>query len=314
MTRFVLRRLLSVLPILFGVSIVGFLLMKLVPGDPTLFLLGPFATEASREALRESLGLNSPLPVQYAIWLAGYLQGDFGKSITFNIPVKTILGERVINSLILTAVAFAMAVVFGFLGGVLAAIKQYSIVDRVSTIFTLILASSPPYWLGLVLVYVLALKADLLPVSGMYNAREPGGLPDLLAHVILPAFTAALVPLAVIFRLTRSGLIDQLGQQYVQAARARGLSERSVVLRHAMRNIMAPIVNISGLQIGVIFGTALFSEVVFNWPGVGLLVFSAIGARDVPVIQAVVLFTGLLFVVINLFADITQAVLDPRVR
>lgn len=314
MTRFILRRLFSVLPILFGVSVVGFLLMKLIPGDPTLYLLGPYATEPSREAMRESLGLNSPLPVQYAKWLGGYMQGDFGKSITFNIPVKTILGERVVNSLILTAVSFAMALVFGFVGGVLAAIKQYSLGDRLGTILTLILASSPPYWLGLILVSVLALKAGILPVSGMYDAREPGGLPDLLAHVVLPAFTAALVPLAVIFRLTRSGMIDQLGQQYVQAARARGLSEQSVVLRHAMRNIMAPIVNISGLQIGVIFGTALFSEVVFNWPGVGLLVFSAIGARDVPVIQAVVLFTGLLFVAINLFADITQAVLDPRAR
>lgn len=314
MIPFILRRVMSVVPILFGVSIVGFGLMKLVPGDPTLYLLGPYATEASREVLRENLGLNSPLPVQYVKWLGGYLQGDFGKSVTFNIPVKTILGERVANSLILTAVAFAMAMILGFVGGALAAIKQFSLFDRAATILTLVLASSPPYWLGLVLVLLLALKTDLLPVSGMYTAGSPGGVLDLARHVVLPAFTAALVPMAVIFRLTRSGMMDQLGQQYVQAARARGLGEGSVVLRHAVRNIMAPIVNISGLQIGVIFGTALFSEVVFNWPGVGLLVFSAIGARDVPVIQAVVLFTGLLFVTINLLADITQALLDPRAR
>ncbi len=314
MIPFILRRMISVVPILFGVSIVGFGLMKLVPGDPTLYLLGPYATEASREVLRENLGLNSPLPVQYVKWLSGYLHGDFGKSVTFNIPVKTILGERVANSLILTAVAFGMAMILGFVGGALAAIKQFSLFDRAATILTLVLASSPPYWLGLVLVLLLALKADLLPVSGMYTAGSPGGVLDLARHVVLPAFTAALVPMAVIFRLTRSGMMDQLGQQYVQAARARGLGEGSVVLRHAVRNIMAPIVNISGLQIGVIFGTALFSEVVFNWPGVGLLVFSAIGARDVPVIQAVVLFTGLLFVTINLLADITQALLDPRAR
>ena len=314
MIRFILRRLVSVVPILFGVSIVGFGLMKLIPGDPTLYLLGPYATEASREVLRENLGLNHPIPVQYMRWLSGYLHGDFGKSVTFNVPVKAILGERVANSLILTAVAFAMAVLLGFVGGVLAALKQASFFDRAATILTLIFASSPPYWLGLILVLLLALKTDLLPVSGMYTAGSPGGLLDLARHVILPAFTAALVPMAVIFRLTRSGMMDQLGQQYVQAARARGLAEGSVVLRHAVRNIMAPIVNISGLQIGVIFGTALFSEVVFNWPGVGLLVFSAIGARDVPVIQAVVLFTGLLFVTINLLADVTQALLDPRAR
>ena len=314
MIPFILRRLLSVIPILFGVSIVGFVLMKLVPGDPTLYLLGPYATESSREILRENLGLNEPLPVQYVKWLGGYLQGDFGRSVTFNIPVKTILGERVYNSLILTAVAFAMAVVFGFVGGALAAVRPFSLFDRVSTMVTLILASSPPYWLGLVLVLLFAIKSDILPVSGMYTAGSPGGLVDLARHVVLPAFTAALVPMAVIFRLTRSGMMDELAQQYVQAARARGLNERSVVLRHAVRNILAPIVNISGLQIGVIFGTALFSEVVFNWPGVGLLVFSAIGARDVPVIQAVVLFTGLLFVIINLVADITQALLDPRAR
>ena len=314
MIPFILRRLLSVIPILFGVSIVGFVLMKLIPGDPTLYLLGPFATESSREILRENLGLNQPLPVQYVKWLGGYLQGDFGKSVTFNIPVKTILGERVFNSLILTAVAFAMAAVVGFVGGALAAVRPFSLFDRASTMVTLILASSPPYWLGLVLVLLFAIKFDVLPVSGMYTAGSPGGLADLARHVVLPAFTAALVPMAVIFRLTRSGMMDELAQQYVQAARARGLNEGSVVLRHAVRNILAPIVNISGLQIGVIFGTALFSEVVFSWPGVGLLVFSAIGARDVPVIQAVVLFTGLLFVIINLVADITQALLDPRAR
>jgi peptide/nickel transport system permease protein len=246
--------------------------------------------------------------------LGGYLHGDFGQSVTYNVPVSQILGERVVNSLILTAVAFAIAAVFGFVGGLLAAIKPYSLGDRIGTILTLVLASSPPYWLGLALVYLLALRTHIFPVSGMYSAQRPGGLLDLAWHVALPAFTAALIPMAVIFRLTRSGMMDQLAQQHIQAARARGLSERSVVLRHAMRHLIAPIVNISGLQIGVIFGTALFSEVVFGWPGVGLLVFSAIGARDLAVIQAVVLFTGLLFVAINLLADTIQALLDPRAR
>jgi peptide/nickel transport system permease protein len=314
MIRFCTHRLLAVIPILFGVSVVGFLLMKLVPGDPTFFLLGPYASQTEREVLRESLGLNSPLPVQYVKWLGGYVHGDFGQSVTYNVPVAQILGERVVNSLILTAVAFTIAALLGFLGGVLAAIRPYSLGDRLGTIVTLVLASSPPYWLGLVLVYLLALRTRVFPVSGMYSAQHPGGLLDLAWHVALPAFTAGLIPMAVIFRLTRSGMMDQLAQQHIQAARARGLPERAVVLRHALRHLIAPLVNISGLQIGVIFGTALFSEVVFGWPGVGLLIFSAIGARDLAVIQAVVLFTGLLFVTINLVADTTQAVLDPRIR
>lgn len=313
MIRFIAHRLVSIIPILFGVSIVGFVLMKLVPGDPTFFLLGPYASESEREILRENLGLNSPLPVQYIKWLSGYASGDFGRSVTYNVPVSEILGERVVNSLILTAAAFAIAAVFGFIGGLLAAMRPYSIGDRIGTIITLVLASSPPYWLGLALVYLLALQTRIFPVSGMYSS-DPGGILDLASHVFLPAFTAALIPISVIFRLTRSGMMDQLAQQHIQAARARGLSERSVVMRHAMRHIIAPIVNIAGLQVGVIFGTALFSEVVFSWPGVGLLVFSAIGARDVAVIQAVVLFTGLLFVTINLLADTTQAILDPRAR
>lgn len=279
-----------------------------------MYLLGPYASDADRAVLRESLGLNSSLPVQYVSWLAGYARGDFGQSVTYNIPVKDILGERIINSLILTAVAFAIALIIGFGGGILAAMRPLSIGDRIGTIVTLVLASSPSYWLGLILVYVFALRMHLFPVSGMYSVGAPGGILDLARHVVLPALTASLIPLVVIFRLARSGMMDQLAQQYIRAARARGLSERAVVLRHAMRHLIAPMVNISGLQIGVIFGTALFSEVVFNWPGVGLLVFSAIGARDVAVIQAVVLFTGLLFVTINLVADITQAILDPRIR
>jgi peptide/nickel transport system permease protein len=314
MIRFFTYRLLSIVPILFGVSLVGFLLMKLVPGDPTFFLLGPYASESEREVLRNSLGLTNPLPVQFYRWLVGYFHGDFGQSVTYNVPVSQILGERVVNSLILTAAAFAFAAFFGFIGGVLAGIRPYSLGDRFGTILTLVLASSPPYWLGLTLVYLLALRVPVFPVAGMYTAQDPGGLLDLAWHVALPAFTAGLIPMAVIFRLTRSGMMDQLAQQYVQAARARGLTERAVVLRHALRHLIAPIVNISGLQIGVIFGTALFSEVVFGWPGVGLLVFSAIGARDLAVIQAVVLFTGLLFVLVNLLADTTQALLDPRIR
>lgn len=314
MSRFILWRLWSVIPIFFGVSVVGFLLMKMVPGDPTFYLLGPWAGQEAREALLTKLGWDRPLPVQYYKWLINFVQGDFGTSTTYDAPVSTILLERVVNSGILTGISFAIASVLGFGGGIIAAIKQYSVIDRAITATAIALASAPVYWLGLLLVFFFGLLLGVLPVSGMYSLDREGEILDLLRHAILPAFTTALIPMAVIIRLTRSAMADALGQAYVQAARARGLSERSVILRHATKNILAPIVNITGLQLGFIFGAALFSEVVFNWPGIGLLIFDAIGTRDVPVIQTVVIFNGALFVTINLITDITQALIDPRTK
>ncbi|MDE0202023.1 MAG: ABC transporter permease [Rhodospirillaceae bacterium] len=314
MSRFILWRLWSVIPIFFGVSVVGFLLMKMVPGDPTFYLLGPWAGPEAREALLKKLGWDQPLPVQYYKWLINFVQGDFGTSTTYDAPVSTILLERVVNSGILTGISFAIASVLGFGGGIIAAIKQYSVIDRAITATAIALASAPVYWLGLLLVFFFGLLLGVLPVSSMYSLDREGEILDLLRHAILPAFTTALIPMAVIIRLTRSAMADALGQAYVQAARARGLSERSVILRHATKNILAPIVNITGLQLGFIFGAALFSEVVFNWPGIGLLIFDAIGTRDVPVIQTVVIFNGALFVTINLITDITQALIDPRTK
>ena len=314
MSRFILWRLWSVIPIFFGVSVVGFLLMKMVPGDPTFYLLGPWAGQEAREALLTKLGWDQPLPVQYYKWLINFVQGDFGTSTTYDAPVSTVLLERVVNSGILTGISFAIASVLGFGGGIIAAIKQYSAIDRAITATAIALASAPVYWLGLLLVFFFGLLLGVLPVSGMYSLDHEGEILDLLRHAILPAFTTALIPMAVIIRLTRSAMADALGQAYVQAARARGLSERSVILRHATKNILAPIVNITGLQLGFIFGAALFSEVVFNWPGIGLLIFDAIGTRDVPVIQTVVIFNGALFVTINLITDITQALIDPRTK
>ena len=313
-TRFIVRRLLSMIPIFFGISVVGFLLMKMVPGDPTFYLLGPWAPPSAREALLEKLGWNEPLPVQYYLWLSHYLRGDFGTSITYDAPVSTVLAERIVNSGILTGIAFAIASVLGFGGGIVAAIKQYSLLDRAITVTAITLASAPVYWLGLLLVFFFGLQLGVLPVSGMYSLDREGQVLDLLRHAVLPASTTALIPMAVIIRLTRSAMADALGQAYIQAARARGLTERAVVLRHATKNVLAPIINITGLQFGFIFGAALFSEVVFAWPGIGLLMFDAIGTRDVPVIQTIVVFTGGLFVVINLVTDITQALIDPRTR
>lgn len=314
MLSLITRRLLAVVPILFGVSVVTFLLMRLVPGDITLTLLGPFATETSRAALREYYGLDLPLHVQFLKWLWSVLQGNFGRSIAYQIPVADILGQRVGNTLVLTAAAAAIAIGVGFVGGTLAGIRRFSLFDRASTLATLVAASAPTFWIGLLLLYVFALELRWFPATGMYSIGHEGELLNLLWHLPLPAFSASLVSMAVIFRLTRSGLLEVMGQDYIRAARARGLSEGRVVRTYALRTLIPPVVNISGLQVGFIFGASLFAEVIFQWPGVGLLMYNAVLARDVPVIQAVLLVFAVVFVLANLVTDLVTAALNPQAR
>jgi peptide/nickel transport system permease protein len=310
----IVRRLLAVVPILFGVALVTFLLMRLVPGDITLTLLGPFATETSRAALREYYGLDLPIYVQFLKWLGSVLQGNFARSIAYQIPVAEILGQRIGNTLILTAAAAAIAITVGFIGGTLAGIRRLSLFDRASTIATLVAASAPTFWIGLLLLYVFALRLRWFPATGMYSIGHEGEILNLLWHLPLPAFSASLVSMAVIFRLTRSGLLDVMSHDYIRAARARGLSEARVVRGYALRTLIPPVVNISGLQVGFIFGASLFAEVIFQWPGVGLLMYNAVLARDVPVIQAVLLVFAVVFVLANLVTDLVTAALNPQAR
>lgn len=307
-------RLVSVLPILFGVSVVSFLLMRLVPGDLTLALLGPFATEERAAALRELYGLDKPIVVQYWRWLAAVASGDFGISVAHRVPVAGLLLDRVENSAILTAAATLIAVVAGTLGGVFAAVKRHSLYDRVTTSLALVLASAPTFWFGILLLYIFAIKLRWFPAIGMYSFGKEGQFTDLLWHLPLPALSASLISFAVIFRLCRSGLLDILEQDYIRAARARGLSESRVICRHALRSLLPPIVNISGLQIGFIFGSALFAEVIFQWPGIGMLLYTGILSRDVPVIQAVLVVIAAVFIVANLMTDLVMAALDPKAR
>lgn len=314
MLRFVTHRLITMPFILFGMSVVVFFLMKLIPGDAATALLGPYATEEALAQLRESLGLDQPMLQQYWIWLSRVVQGDFGRSIAFNTPVIDIIAQRALNSAQLTLAAFLIAAGVGVGLGILAAVYRNTLFDRISVTGSLLLANAPPFWLGFMLVLLFALTLRWLPASGMYVVGRPVTGTTILLHLILPATTAALIPLAVILRLTRSAMVDTLKQQFVTAARARGIPERRVVVGHAMRSILPGIVNICGLQLGYLFGTALFSEVVFNWPGIGQLMYKSIISRDVPMIQAVVLLVGAVFVLINFFSDIIQATLDPRAR
>ena len=314
MIKLILTRVLLVVPILLGVSLVAFLLMRLVPGDITLTLLGPYATDQTRAALREYYGLDQPIHVQFLKWLLNIVQGNFGRSIAYQLPVATILGQRIGNTVILTAAAATIAIVVGFVGGVLAGMRRYSLFDRLSTVGALVAASAPTFWISLLLLYLFALKLRWLPATGMYSIGHEGEIANLLWHLPLPAISAALVSLAVVFRLTRSGLLDIMGQDYIRAARARGLPEHRVVRSYAVRMLVPAIVNISGLQVGFIFGASLFAEVIFQWPGLGLLMYNATLARDVPVIQAVLIVCAAVFVLANLITDLTTAALNPQAR
>jgi peptide/nickel transport system permease protein len=309
---FIGARLLYAIPVLIGVTVIVFLSLQLVPGDIALTLLGRMATEAQLEALREELGLNQPLIVQYARWLFNLLQGNIGNSVSQQLPVMQILGPKIGNSLILMAGSMVLVLVFGFMLSVLSSSRFRSITDRSIVALTLVLASLPVFWLGIVLLYFFGFKWKLFPISGMYNTIDPGGLGQLLHHMVLPAVTTAASSIAVVTRVTRSRMIDVLGQPYILAARARGLTRNQVVLRHAVRNTLPTFANIGGLQIGYLFGGVIFSEIIFNWPGVGQLLFEAILQRDVPVIQGCVLVVAIVFVLGNMISDTVVHMLDPK--
>jgi len=312
--RFLLARLLYTVPVLIGVSLVVFLSMHLVPGDIAHTLLGMFYTEERAAALRATLGLDRPLLVQYALWLGNVLQGDLGQSLMMRLPVMTVLLDKVGNSLILAGAALAIVIPVSFALGTAAAARFRRPLDRFTVFLSLLLASMPVFWLGIVLLYVLGVMLPLFPMSGMYNMADPGGLGDLLHHLALPALTTAATSIAIVTRVTRGATIDALAQPYVLAARARGLPAARVIYAHAVRNVLPTFANMCGLQIGYLFGGAIFSEIIFNWPGVGLQLYQSILHRDAPMVQGCVLAVAVVFVFGNLLADLAVHLLDPRRR
>ena len=314
MGRYLLRRLLLLVPVLLGVSVVVFLVLHLSPGDPAEIMLGSQASQADVTRLRADLGLDEPLPLQYARWMAHVLQGDLGRSIRLRQPV---LGEVLIRfraTLILTTTALFLSTVCGIALGVLSAARPRSLVDRLSTLGSIFGASMPSFWLGLVLMVCFSLWLGWLPASGMYGAHGTGGLADLLSHLALPAVTLAAASTTIIARLTRSTMLDILRQDFVRTARAKGLVESGVVLRHALRNALIPTVTVVGVQAGYLLGGAILTETVFAWPGVGTLMIQGILARDFPLVQGCVLVIALGFVLFNLAVDLLYAFLDPRIR
>ncbi len=293
-----------------------FLLVAILPGDIVDILLpaNSGATEAEREALREELGLNRPWYERYALWLGDTVRGDLGFSLQYRLPAADLIWQKLQNTLVLAVAAAVPSTALGVAAGVFAGTKPNSLADRSITTLSVLAASVPQYWLGLMLIVLFALHLDWLPAGGMWDTRNPGGLRDLLLHLILPLLTIAAVPTAVISRLVRSSMIEVMQQDYIRTARAKGLHERAVIRRHAARNIAPTAINIVALQLGYLISGTIFVEVVFAWPGIGQQLLASVQARDPAVVQTITLITAAAFVAANFIADVAQSLLDPRVR
>jgi peptide/nickel transport system permease protein len=311
MRGYVIKRLLMVIPILWGVSVVTFAMMRVLPGDAAVALVAD--SPADLERLRASLGLDKPLYVQYSIWVWHIVQGDLGTSIQLRRPVVAVLLPQFVNTLILTAGSMSLAILAGWSVGILSARRQYSLADRLTMLVTLFGISMPAFWLGLVLIWVFSYYLQLLPGAGMYAIRGDKTVGELLLHLILPALTTAAVPAAIMARMTRSSMLEVIRQDYIRTIRAKGVPERVVILKHALKNALPPILNITGLQLGFLLGGAIFTEVIFSWPGIGLQLYSSISGRDYPMVQGFVLLTSFCFVLVNLVIDILTSYVDPRI-
>ena len=310
--QYVLQRLLLALIVVLGVTFVVFLIMQIVPGDPARVVIGPYANDESVRGLRERLGLDRPFFEQYFSWLGGVVQGDFGQSLLNGQGVAPQLRGRIGPSFELAMVSLAIGLAIAFPIGIVSALKPGSAIDIVATMFSQIGVSVPTFWMGILLVIIFSLNLNLLPPSGYTPIAKDAG--DWLAHIILPAFTAGFVSASVQTRFIRSAMLDVLSANYVQTARAKGLSERTVIVRHALRNALINIVTIIGLQITALFSGIVIVEVVFSWPGLGRLAFNAVEERDYPLLQGAVLVVAVMVTLVNLFVDLLYFLLDPRIE
>jgi len=308
---YVLKRLAQAVPIMIGVAIVVFVTMKLIPGDPVAALLGPNSTPQSRHDLSQRLGLDQPLPIQFLNWFVSALHGDLGTSISLQRPAGSLVLASFLNTLVLLGAALLLALIGGIVLGVLAALHPQSALGRIVRGFTLFTISIPQYTVALLLL-LLAVETGILPTGGMTTTGQSGP-GTVLLHLILPAVAASITPMGGIARMFASSLSEVLHQDFVTSYRARGLAS-TAVLRHAIHGSVPALLTITGLQISYLLGGTLFIEVIFAWPGLGQLVYQAVSARDYPLVQAGVLVSALVLVLVNVVVDSAHAGFDPRVR
>ncbi len=304
MQQYIKRRLLTLLPVIFGVVTAVFFIIHLIPGDPVVMMLGENAKPADIESLRAQLGLDRPLWLQYTDFWGDLFRGDLGSSIYHRQPVIKLIFERLPNTALLAICALFISVLIAFPLGVFAALKQRKLVDFFSLGFSILGISMPVFWLGPLLILLFAVYLHWLPVAGMGSWK----------HLILPSFTMGFALSAITTRMIRSSMIEVMNQDYIRTAFAKGLSKSLVVWRHALKNVMIPVITILGLQLGALFGGAIITEVVFSYPGVGRLLILAILRRDYPLVQGTILVIALLYILINLLVDLIYSQVDPRIR
>ncbi len=312
MIAFIIRRLLATVPVLFTVALLVFLMLRLTPGDPAAIMAGENATAAQIAEIRSKLGLDQPLLVQFAIWLGKVLQGDLGESFFFKMPVATLIAQRIGPTIALATTTMTITVLVAVPLGVLAAWRHGSLLDRFVMGFSVLGFSVPVFVLGYVLIYVFAIQLGWFPVQG-YKPLAAGFGP-FLSQLALPSCALAVIYIALVSRITRASLLEVLGEDHVRTARAKGLRESVVLLRHGLRNAAVPIVTVIGLGIALLIGGVVVTESVFNIPGLGRLTVDAVLGRDYPTIQGVILVFSFAYVLINLVIDIIYTFLDPRIR
>jgi peptide/nickel transport system permease protein len=329
---YILRRIAYVLPVLLGVVTVVFLALRLIPGDPAIALAGEKASAEQIEQMREALGLNRPLPVQYVEFIGRLASGDLGRSIRTGGDIRQELIENFAPTIELSIAALLIALAVGLPAGILAALRRRTPIEYGTMIGSLVGISMPVFWIGLMLIYWLGARAEWFPLSGTASAGldiparthfytidglltgDLAVFGDVLWHLVLPAITLSTITMAIVSRMARSSMLEVLGSDYLVTARAKGLSARTVVLRHALKNALIPVVTVIGLQLGALLSGAVLTETVFGRVGVGRYVLNAITARDYPVVQATVIVVALFVVVISLVVDLVYAILDPRIR
>lgn len=304
MLKYVLKRLLSTIPVLFGISLLLFFMLRMLPGDPAQVLAGQMASPEDIETIRKQLGLDRPIIIQYGLFLKRLSRFDLGRSARTQHPVIREVWARLPNTILLAVAAITIACLFGIPAGILAAIKPYTWIDYLFTSMALFGMSMPVFWLGLMLIIFFSVILQWLPAGGTGSWK----------HLILPSLTLAAFVVAFITRMTRASMLEALSQDYTTTARSKGLREEVVVIKHALKNAMIPIITVVGLQFGLLLGGAVLTETVFAWPGMGRLIVDSILARDYPVIQGAILIFGLLYILVNLGVDLLYAYIDPRIR
>lgn len=304
MLKVIVKRMIDMVPTLFVVATVVFLITRIIPGDPAAVMLGPQASVEAVEDMREQLGLNEPIYLQFFNYILDLLRGDLGTSIYYKEHVTSLIMERFPNTVILSACALLIALGIGIPAGIVSATKQYSVYDYSLMFLSLVGVSMPIFWLGVMLVLLFSVNLGWFPATGMGSFK----------HLILPSITLATIPMATFARITRSSMLEVVRQDYIKTARAKGLREIIVIWKHALKNAAGPLLTVMGLQISMMLGGAVLTETIFNWPGMGRLIIDAIEKRDFMVVQGTILFIAIIFVLVNLIVDLLYMVMNPRVK